>query len=193
LRYYQLQAMLYNEAGEVVRRLELVQATSQGITNLSWRDGVASIEEPGSEICLIDQGGSVILRWSARHTDGSLLANGTYTISVIVRAPRAEVTETFSVYASVIFPASPARRVSLWPNPARRGIEGQACLNVAEAVQLRVRIYTLAGELLLEETRLGNSFCARVDGLAAGVYLVVVEHMEVTGIRSVDIVRLMVL
>ena len=193
LRRHQLSASLYSSSGEKICDLATAGSLTFPVSSLHWRGGRDSIESHEDEICLENQEGELVLNWQGRNADGEPLPNGVYTIKVVVTSLSGGHEEVFVLEAVVVLPPLPPRHAVISPNPYLRGEGGNACLVVGGAARLRLRVYTIGGELLLDEMRGGERFCFNAARLAAGVYVLVVESWGEDGIRTLSITRLMVL
>ena len=182
--YAQLSANIYNEAGEVVKHLYAQVAsvpnavmTDVQLSSSVIQPGVVSPNSTSSaQIVIQTSSGGVTLSWDGTNDAGAIVTDGSYVIGVHwnngngqIQDLTREITVTGGGHLDQVVAA---------PN-VLTGTNTTVAFSTqsASAYTLRVRVYTVAGELVA--TVLGGSGTNQVawdaSGKASGLYLAVAE------------------
>jgi uncharacterized repeat protein (TIGR01451 family) len=184
---------VYNEAGEVVRRLYGMADDSKG-TVMSDVDLNTTVIVPGAaagnnptqlEIVLENSGVPVTLTWDGTGDSGAVVAGGHYELHVQWDNGQGTVTD-ITRGVMVAGEKIPLGQVTAAPNVlnASNGMTTAFMVNAAPPLTLRVRVYTIAGELAAGPQAGGsggNSVTWDASGMASGMYLAVVEGLNTQG------------
>jgi flagellar hook assembly protein FlgD len=191
---------IYNEAGELVySRQQAAGSLQQSDVEVqgSVVDPGLPAGSPGSAIAF--RLGSQVLTWNGTDAAGRPLANGSYLVEITLESgsQQSVITETVTVLSSG---QQAAGSVQLNPNPvAGEGpVEIRAGSPASSVVQIRVRAYTLAAELVrtLEngsDSVLWDLRDATGSPVSAGFYLLAVESRDSTGAWTRTLARLAVI
>ncbi|HJT25216.1 MAG TPA: hypothetical protein VJ873_11620, partial [bacterium] len=182
--YAQVAANIYNEAGEVVKHL---YAQVAGLPNAALMDVQVSssviqpgIDSPNStavaQVLVKTSSGTVTLSWDGTNDAGAIVTDGTYEIGVHWDNGNGQIqnlTREISVMG-----AKNLNQVVASPNVLTgSNTTVTFSLQSTSASTLRVRVYTLAGELA--GTAQGgagtNQASWNAAGKASGLYIAVVE------------------
>ncbi len=189
----QVMAAVYNEAGEVVKHLTawVDDGVGAGITNVGIN---GSVLEPGEtansgapncvQVLIQSALAPVTLDWDGTDDQGSYVTSGEYLLSVNWEGgggPSGSITKNILVVGGGLREGEPVAAV---PNLLRvsSGLKQVSFLGPSGPT-LRVRIYSLAGELVasfLGEPGTGQASW-EVSNAASGLYLAVVEKLDVSG------------
>jgi flagellar hook assembly protein FlgD len=143
---------VYNASGEVVRHLEQVVADAVTVSqSVSISGGTLDPSYQGgtdSAVTLTLADGS-LLTWNGTSDNGNIVSNGQYFIEIQSndgQGGNATVIKQVTVFhGGLNFSDS---QVTVWPNPLYVSRGGQKVyFSVGTQVALRVKIYTMAGEL----------------------------------------------
>lgn len=195
---HEIRVAIYNEAGEVVRRLfQYFSNPDAGITFIelsspSITPGYGTASGP-KELRIRLSNGSV-LTWDGRSDAGDFVTSGEYYIevrSVDGQGGETIVVRKVAVLSSDTFAAS----LQLEPNVVKRA-EGNPYVRIRPLAGFAVKgaIYTTAGELVrrFEGQALGAPAVLDTTGLAAGYYIVAVEVYDAFGRVERQIKRLVI-
>ncbi len=192
----QAEVDIFNQAGEVVRRLYNVLSNPIGssMTNvtLSAHAFIPSVSAPVSSfgsadsqlrIVIQDTSSPVTLSWDGSTDSGTFVTPGEYQVQVHWtdgNGNSTNITRTVLVLstpsASGVVLAEPNELKG--PNPSTT----ITAAGVSGAASLKVRIYTLAGELVQTLTSASTSLTWTPPGLASGLYIASVEVDNASGV-----------
>jgi flagellar hook assembly protein FlgD len=184
---------VYNEAGEVVRHLYGVTDDPLGstMTNVTLSSnvidpGATGANDPNQLILVIETTGTpVTLVWDGNNDSASLVGGGRYELHVQWNNGQGSVTD-ITKGVLVVGARTPLGQVVAAPNllNASSGMITTFKVNTTQSLTLRVRVYTMAGELAAKPadgTVGANSVTWDATGLASGMYLGVVEGLNPQG------------
>ncbi|HJT24202.1 MAG TPA: hypothetical protein VJ873_06470, partial [bacterium] len=188
----QVSAAVYNEAGEVVKHLSGWVDDASGAT----MDNVvlsAAAFQPGSEgslkqlqIFIESSGASVTLSWDGTDDQGGYVTSGAYLLSIHWYNGQGE-SSNISKSVLVTGKSSTRGQVVAGPNLLRLS-SGQTRVGFVDPAgsgsTLKVRIYTLAGELtaVIEGEAQTGRASWNASGKASGIYLAEVEKKNANGV-----------
>ena len=179
-RDVQVVVSVYDSTGRLVRVVGSLMA-AQAAGGISLADG-SGIAKPGDgEAIVFRLSDGTVLRWDGFDSGGALAPNGAYTVRVVSRIPGGQektAWATFTLfrpYKSLIVTAL------LVPNPAS-SVAWVAFSLASTTATVRVKVYTVAGELLLEGELPGTARAFRWDlrnrqgsRVSDGLYVIVLE------------------
>jgi hypothetical protein len=193
----ELSITVYNEAGEVVRRLfRTVTAEGQSVQGVrlssdTIQPGYLPVAGgPPQSLAVVLSDGTAVL-WDGRGDDGSFVGNGQYYVEVRSQdASGGEQVVTKPV--AVLSTGVSGLRVTARPNVVTAKdpvtlFEVQPAL----ALDLEVTVYALSGEKVKGLRGTGQ---VRWDttGLARGLYLAVVEVLDASGQVDRQVLRILI-
>ena len=148
---------IYNEAGELVRRLD--QTVADAVTMNTGFSLSASTFSPGykggpNAVLTIGLSGGTTITWDGRGDNGEFLTNGQYTVDVNTydgQGGNATVSKQVTIYHTSL--DLPNGNVSIYPNPY--SVKGNrknpwVTFHVGGNYALTANIYTVAGELVAQ-------------------------------------------
>ena len=189
---------VYDSTGRLVRVISTFQA-AQAEGGITLADG-SGIARPGDgEPVLFRVSEGTVVPWDGRDSGGALAPNGAYTIRAVSTMPdgrekQAWATFTlFRPYKSLIVAAL------LVPNPAS-SVAWVGFSLASTTATVRVKVYNVAGELLLEGTLPGTARFFKWDlrnrqgsRVADGLYVIALEAEDsATGRRDRKMLKLAV-
>jgi flagellar hook assembly protein FlgD len=188
---------IYNEAGELVYSW---QQAAGGLLPSDIEiqgtviDPSLPAGSPGSTLDL--RLGTLSLPWSGRDESGQILANGEYLLEITLEqgGVRTVITETVTILSSS---KSQVASIKLNPNP----VSGNGLVEIrvqSGALSLRVKAYTVSGELVRKLESPGDSLLwdlkdASGSPVSAGIYVLLVETANSQGSTARSLSRLVVL
>jgi hypothetical protein len=167
---------IYNSAGELVRHFSTGLSILNGLT-LSSNSLVV-----GHSGVTITTGavGSPTVVWDGLNDAGQPVAAGLYDIKVTKTLPGAADTQ-YSAWVQVLKAAgSPLDGLVAGPNPLR-GPAAALTLklpNLSPQGQVKVGLYTLAGELVYGNSMIGGTLVLPMHDMANGIYLLAVDAQD---------------
>jgi len=184
---------IYNESGEIIRHLDSMVADAVTITkSLTLSSSTISPSYQGgpnstTNITLAD---GTILTWDGRNDQGQIVSSGQYFIEVRSNDGQggdATITKQISVIHQGL--AVGSGLVTVYPNPLSERVNGSIinfAPNSSTPVSLKIRVYTLAGELVQKDlqSNLGDAVLTwdfTGKGVASGLYLAVIEVRDGLG------------
>jgi flagellar hook assembly protein FlgD len=189
---YRSSVLIYNEAGEVVRRLwsyvdDPGQAAVNGIelSTSVFRPSYAPTGGTPSQLSIRLSNGTTVV-WDGRNDSGTIVRTGQYFVeihSVDGQGGETQVVQRVSVQGGDR--TAGAGVVTAYPNVVNRAQPGPVTF-VSDAlfsVTLRVSLYTTAGELVVVRDGPAGQNTASWDasGVASGTYIAVVESRNAQG------------
>lgn len=197
---YRTDVNIYNEAGELVRSLYsyLDDPPQVPVGGMSLSTDVIQLGSTGPNASLsLTLQNAITLVWDGRGDRGTEVDPGKYLVECHVNdGAGGQVTLTDSVVVQWATGRKPGGVVSVLPNRVdlSQGDPWVSFRSTQAGLTLRVRIYTLAGELAVPSV-MGSSAGASFDasGLASGLYLALVEVSDGQGRVATQIVKLTVL
>ncbi len=176
---------IYNEAGEIVDTLYSVVEDPQGtvVTGVKLSGTVLEPGSPTDGNLIITMNNGVTAVWTGYASSGSLVPNGKYFIEV--HSTDGKGGETVIVTSVMVLNNAKQTVPKVWayPNPLTGGSRLVEFQGSVANVNLTVRIYDLAGELVTELKGAGGT--SRVTwnaaGIASGLYIAKVELKGTTG------------
>lgn len=196
---------VYNGAGEVVKHLyqarvpvgnDTIQSLDLSSTVISPGDASLSPGTPiQTTIQAVMPGGGITVTWDGTSDQGGIVTNGQYFVEAHWVNSQGDQTITRQV-SVVDSPSSPgSRQVRVEPNLLTGG-QATAVFKVdsPSGLTLKVRLYTLAGELVgvVDGASGSNQASWNASGMADGLYVAVVEWQGTQGPVTRQVTRLMV-
>jgi len=196
---YHAQVNIYNEAGELVRSLysTLSDPPQALVDGMSLSSGVIQPGSTGPHASLtLTLSNAVTVVWDGRGDRGTVVDPGRYLVECHVDDGRGgQVTLTSSVTVQKVAGQKPGGTFSVAPNRVdlSQGPSLALFSSTQAGLTLRVRVYTLAGELVAQAGP-GSSVGTPLDvsGLASGLYLALVEASDAQGLVAREVIKLMV-
>jgi flagellar hook assembly protein FlgD len=187
---------IFNEAGEVVRKLYSVaaNATNSSMTNVSLSTTVIkpSLSAPTSvssgsinyvKIMVEDSASPVTLIWDGSSDSGSLVSPGEYQVQVHWtdgHGGTSDVTRTI-----MVLPGTGASGIAVVRpnvlNPAKGMVTTFDASGVSGANSLKIKIYTTTGELVRTITSASAQVPWDATGMASGIYIANIEIDNASG------------
>jgi len=187
---------IFNEAGEVVRKLYNVvaNATNSSMTNVSLSTTVIkpSLSAPASvssgsinyvKIMVEDSASPVTLVWDGSGDSGALVSPGEYQVQVHWtdgNGGTSDVTRTIMVLPSAGVSGIAMARPNVL-NPAKGMVTTFDASGVSNASSLKIRIYTTTGELVRTITSASTQVPWDASGVASGIYIANIEIDNASG------------
>ncbi len=176
---------IYNEAGEIVDTLYSVVEDPQGtvITGVKLSGTVLEPGSPTDGNLIITTNNGVTATWTGYSSSGAVVPNGKYFIEV--HSTDGKGGETVIVTSVMVLnnPKQTVPKVWAYPNPLTSGFSQVEFQASNLGINLTVRIYDLAGELVTELKGAGGT--SRVTwnaaGISSGLYIAKVEQKDLTG------------
>ncbi len=176
---------IYNEAGEIVDTLYSVVEDPQGtvITGVKLSGTVLEPGSPTDGNLIITTNNGVTATWTGYSSSGAVVPNGKYFIEV--HSTDGKGGETVIVTSVMVLnnPKQTVPKVWAYPNPLTGGFSQVEFQASNLGINLTVRIYDLAGELVTELKGAGGT--SRVTwnaaGISSGLYIAKVEQKDLTG------------
>ncbi len=176
---------IYNEAGEIVDTLYSVVEDPQGtvITGVKLSGTVLEPGSPTDGNLIITTNNGVTAIWTGYASSGVVVPNGKYFIEV--HSTDGKGGETVIVTSVMVLNNAKQTVPKVWayPNPLTGGFSQVEFQGSVTNVNLTVRIYDLAGELVTELKGAGGT--SRVTwnaaGISSGLYIAKVEQKDLTG------------
>jgi len=157
---------------------------SSAVLSVSVAEGKAAVSVKTGEGISIVLSDGTRLSWDTRNAGGGFVPNGFYTITVTSTMPDGRVKTASDTFALVRPYEKLILSAALVPNPAREGVWMAWKLSNPLAA-VRLKIYNLAGELLLKEEPVEGAASYRwnlrnLQGtrVVAGLYIVVIEASD---------------
>jgi flagellar hook assembly protein FlgD len=193
---------IYNEAGEVVRHLSGTVADTAALnTSFTLSSGILTPSAqggPGASLTVTLADGTV-LTWDGRGDSGSFLASGQYFIELKDNDGQGGDT-TVIKQVTVVNSGTSLGTVLAYPNPDKAATDGSVIhfvLNSTVSTTLKVKVYTMAGELVGKAEGLWGTGNVDWDtsgiGLASGVYFAVVEIVDPQGGIQRQILKILII
>jgi uncharacterized repeat protein (TIGR01451 family) len=191
----QVTAAVFNEAGEAVKHLTawVDDSSSAGMTNVSLSSTVLNPGTPGGsgspdqiQILIQTPASSVTLSWDGTDDNGGYVTSGDYLLSVSWSNGQG-ATSTISRSVVVTGGVRPEGDAVFAEPNILRASAGQDRVTFmgpsGVGLTLRVKIYTVAGELAASLQGSADTGRASWDasGIASGLYLAVVEKWGASG------------
>jgi uncharacterized repeat protein (TIGR01451 family) len=184
---------VYNEAGEVVRHLYGVTDDPLGaslsevtLNTPVIAPGAAGVNDPAQLILVLETSGvPVTLTWDGKGDSGAFVMGGRYELHVQWDNGQGAVTD-ITKGVLVVGERTPLGQVVAAPNVlnAASGMITTFKVNAAQSLTLRVKVYTMAGELAagpMDGAVGGNSVTWDASAFASGMYLGFVEGLNPQG------------
>ncbi len=176
---------IYNEAGEIVDTLYSVVEDPQGavITGVKLSGTVLEPGSPTDGNLVITTNNGVTATWTGYSSSGAVVPNGKYFIEV--HSTDGKDGETVIVTSVMVLNNAKQTVPKVWayPNPLTGGFSQVEFQASNLGINLTVRIYDLAGELVTELKGAGGT--SRVTwnaaGISSGLYIAKVEQKDLTG------------
>ncbi len=176
---------IYNEAGEIVDTLYSLVEDPQG-TAITGVKLSGTVLEPGSPTdgnLVITTNNGVTATWTGYSSSGAVVPNGKYFIEV--HSTDGKGGETVIVTSVMVLNNTKQAVPKVWayPNPLTGGFSQVEFQASNPGINLTVRIYDLAGELVTELKGAGGT--SRVtwnaSGISSGLYIAKAEQKDLTG------------
>ncbi len=186
---------IFNSAGEVVRKLYNVVAnsTNSSMTNVTLSTNVfkpslsAPVSSTGTASYLLivaqDSAGPVTLLWDGTSDSGSLVTPGEYEVQVHWAdgsGTTTDITRTVLVVAGGGINGVALARPNVLSTATTMNTIFDAS-SVMNAAALKIKIYTVAAELVQSFTVASNMAPWNASGLASGIYIANVEIDNASG------------
>jgi flagellar hook assembly protein FlgD len=189
---YQATINIYNEAGEVIRRL-YAYVDDPGLGGVLSMQLSTSVIKPSlqaaggtpNEVAVILSNATTVV-WDGRSDTGIFVTSGQYFIEVhTVDGQGAQATVVREIAVLDTDSDRGIERVEASPNVLNEanGYEVKFTTNTALRLTLKASIYTMAGELVGSIQGLAgtNSVTWDASGVVSGLYLAVVEQVDYQG------------
>jgi flagellar hook assembly protein FlgD len=195
---------VYNSAGELVAALDPSSLgagavlTSVGLPpNQNTFSLPANAGGSGVPFQVQVQGSStpLTLNWDGRNSQGQMLASGPYTVQLVnIQAGSSQII--MSKGFTILAPLTQAPLVRMGPNPIgptdQNLVFSFTALPAGQSAS--VRLYNVAGELITQGTSSsgGGKIMLHIGPWSAGVYLAIFEVREAGGLRSRQVLRVVI-
>jgi len=196
---YRTEVTVYNDAGEVVRRLYEVLSDPgpAGLSGVSLSSAVIQPGTPGGtvprQLDIILSGGATVV-WDGRADNGRVVSTGKYYVEVHTSDGQGgEQQITHSVTVAGQNGQKGAGTVTAGPNSLDAANPSATFSSNASGTLLKVRIYTLAGELVDDLPKGPSGTVAwNASGKSSGLYLAVVEVSDTQGLLAIKVLKIAV-
>lgn len=169
---------IYNSAGERVLH-QVLRGALAGSNGLRLDSASSSVGDGGKvTVHLIQAGGELPWTWDGRNDQGAIVSSGSYMMKLLSPGPDGSVSVQTKDFILLRAPENGLVGAILpEQNPLRGGGPLRLRFTPDASLELRVRAYSLAGELLAhaQANGGGGSLSLQSGTWASGIYLVEVE------------------
>lgn len=190
-----VQVYIYNEAGEIVRRLTsyVDDPNNISLSNVSLSTSVISPTLSGTpttgstNLVHITTDTGMNLIWDGKNDNGAIVSNGYYQVEIHWQDGKGnDVVITRGILVQAGNQSFANGKVTAQPNVLTKGsTKTTFVMNSSSAYTLKVWVYDMAGELLVSKVTRGdlnsNSVTVDMGGVASGIYFGIVELTDASG------------